>query len=276
MTKLPSPTFTAALGLSVLGLAIGVALFAPILAPHAINDVVGGNWDPPSSKALLGTDNLGRDVLSRLIWGTRVTLSVAAIATFLAFLIGGLSGFVAGVFGGWIDVVLGGINDLLMAVPTLIFALVVLTVLPSGFGVIVAVMALLDSTRVFRISRSLAADIAAMDYIEAARVRGEGLGWILGREILPNAISPLLAEFGLRLVFAIIFLSTLSFLGLGIQPPSTDWGSLLKENKDAIVFGGWSALVPGAAIALLAIAITSVVDWALERTTSTGTVGADE
>jgi peptide/nickel transport system permease protein len=275
MTKLPRPTFTAALGLSVLGLTIGVALFAPILAPHALNDVVGGNWDPPSAKALLGTDNLGRDMLSRLIWGTRVTLSVAAIATFLAFLIGGLSGFIAGVFGGWIDLVLGGINDLLMAVPTLIFALVVLTVLPSGFGVIVGVMALLDSTRVFRISRSLAADIAAMDYIEAARVRGEGLGWILAREILPNAISPLLAEFGLRLVFAILFLSTLSFLGLGIQPPSTDWGSLLKENKDAIVFGGWSALVPGAAIALLALAISSVVDWALERTTSTGTAGAD-
>jgi peptide/nickel transport system permease protein len=275
MTAFPRPTFAAGVGLAVLVLAVGIALFAPLLAPHAINDVIGGNWDPPSSKALLGTDNLGRDLLSRLIWGTRVTLFVATVATVLAFLIGGFTGFVAGVFGGWVDLVLGQINDLLMAVPTLIFALVVLTVLPSGFVVIISVMALLDSTRVFRISRSLAADIAAMDYIEAARVRGEGLAWILWREVLPNAFAPLLAEFGLRLVFAILFLSTLSFLGMGIQPPSTDWGSLLKENKDGIVFGGWSALIPGAAIALLAAAITTVVDWVLDWTNDTTRANAD-
>jgi peptide/nickel transport system permease protein len=265
MTSWPRPTFSAGLGLAVVGFALFVALFAPFLAPHGINDVVGGNWAPPSKTALLGTDNIGRDLLSRLIFATRVTLFVATVANVLAFLLGGFAGFIAGVVGGWIDLVLGQINDLLMAIPTLIFALVVLTVLPSDLVVIVSVMALLDSTRVFRISRSLAADIAAMDYIEVARVRGEGLGWILAGEVLPNAFSPLLAEFGLRLVFAILFLSTLSFLGLGIQPPSTDWGSLLKENKDAIVFGGWSALIPGAAIAVLATAICAVVDWILDE-----------
>jgi len=264
MTRIPRPTLAASLGLAILAVVLVMALFAPLLAPYDVNAVIGSNWDPASPQALLGTDNLGRDLLSRLIWGARATLFVSVIATVLAFLIGSVTGFMSAVFGGWVDLVFCQINDLLMAVPTLIFALVVLSVLPSGFVVIISVMAILDSTRVFRISRSLAADIVAMDYVEAARIRGEGLKWIIFREVLPNAMSPLLAEFGLRLVFAILFLSTLSFLGLGIQPPDADWGSLLKENKDGIVFGVGAALIPGAAIAVLAIAISAVVDWVMD------------
>jgi peptide/nickel transport system permease protein len=275
MTKVPRLTFAAVLGFAVLALALACALFAPLLAPHAINEVIGTSWDPPSPEALLGTDNLGRDLLSRLIWGTRVTLFVSTLATLLAFLIGGVGGFVAGLFGGKIDLIFSQVNDLLMAIPSLILALVVLSIMPSSMVVIIVVMAVLDSTRVFRISRSLAGDIAAMDYVEAARVRGEGPVWILCREVLPNALAPLLAEFGLRLVFAILFLSTLSFLGLGVQPPSTDWGGLLKENKDGIVFGVWAALAPGVAIALLAIAINIVVDWSLDWTTDTTRGRAD-
>jgi peptide/nickel transport system permease protein len=122
-------------------------------------------------------------------------------------------------------------------------------------------MALLDATRVFRVARALATDIAAMEFVETARIRGEGILWVLGREILPNAVPPLLAEFGLRLIFAVLFLSTLSFLGLGIQPPETDWGSLLRENKDGIIFGVWAALIPGGTIALLAIAVSRISDW---------------
>ena len=140
-----------------------------------------------------------------------------------------------------------------MAIPTLIFALVVLSVLPTDLYILILVMAVLDSTRVFRISRAVAVDIAVMDFVEAARLRGEGWGWIMFREILPNALSPLLAEFGLRFAFAVLFLSTLSFLGLGVQPPVADWGSMVKENKDGIVFGISAALVPGTAIATLAI-----------------------
>jgi len=252
---------SAVLGLLVLAAALAVALLAPLLAPYGLNEVVGGNWEPASAQSWLGTDNLGRDLLSRLIWGTRMTLLVATSATVLAFVIGGLAGFVAGICGGWIDTLLSQLNNLLMAVPTLILALVVLSVLPNGLTVLILVMAVLDSTRVFRISRSLASEIAAMDYVEIAWLRGEKLWWVVGREVLPNALSPLLAEFGLRLVFAILFLSTLSFLGLGIQPPETDWGSLLKENKDGIVFGEWSALIPGAAIVILAVAISAVLDW---------------
>jgi peptide/nickel transport system permease protein len=260
--KRPTPVpLSALLGFAVLVAAALVALLAPVLAPHDLNDVVGGNWDAASAQSWLGTDNLGRDLLSRMIWGTRMTLFVATAATLLAFLIGGLAGFIAGIFGGWLDFGLTQFNNLLMAVPTVILALVVLSVMPNGLTVLILVMAFLDSTRVFRISRSLAQEIAAMEYVEIAWLRGERLWWIVSREVLPNALSPLMAEFGLRLVFAILFLSTLSFLGLGIQPPDTDWGSLLKENKDGIVFGEWSALIPGAAIVVLAIAITAVLDW---------------
>jgi peptide/nickel transport system permease protein len=127
---------------------------------------------------------------------------------------------------------------------------------------------LLDATRVFRVSRAIAAEVAVMGFVEAARVRGESLGWIMWREIMPNAIPPLLAELGLRFAFAVLFLSTLSFLGLGIQPPTADWGGMVRDNKDGIVFGVSAALIPGGAIAALAISVNLVVDWVLQRTTS--------
>ena len=163
--------------------------------------------------------------------------------------------FTAAVTGGLLDQLLSRLNDLMMAIPTLIFALVVLAVLPQNLWILILVMAVLDSTRVFRLGRAVALDVAVMDFVEAARLRGEGTGWIIFREILPNTLSPLLAEFGLRFVFAILFLSTLSFLGLGIQPPAADWGGMVKDNKDGIIFGISAALVPGAAIAILAICV---------------------
>ncbi|WP_425514869.1 ABC transporter permease [Ancylobacter lacus] len=255
------------LSLTFLAALLVLAIAAPLIAPHGVNEVIGGNWSPPSAANWLGTDNVGRDLLSRLIWSTRTTLTIATLSTVLAFLIGGAVGFIAGTLRGWLDIGLNRVNDLAMAIPTLIAALVVLSVLPSRVEVLVAIMALLDATRVFRLARALALDVGATDYVEAARVRGEGLAWIILREILPNALPPLLAEFGVRLVFAVLFLSTLSFLGLGIQPPATDWGSLLKENKDGLLFGVWAALIPGAAIALLAIAVSNVTDWFQEWTT---------
>jgi peptide/nickel transport system permease protein len=155
-----------------------------------------------------------------------------------------------------------------MAIPTLIFALVVLAVLPKSVFVLIAVMAVLEATRVFRVSRAIASDVVVLDYVEIARLRGESKGWIIFNEILPNALSPLLAEFGLRFVFAILFLSTLSFLGLGVQPPVADWGSLVKDNKDGLMFGVFAALIPGGTIAALAISVNFVVDWVLQRTSS--------
>ncbi len=260
--------FSAAIGLVVLGFYLFLALFAQWVAPYDVFEVVGDVWEPASSKFWLGTDNLGRDLLSRLIWGAQTTILIAAAATFLSFAMGVVLGFLAAVLMGWTDQILSRLNDLLMAIPTLIFALVVLSVLPSELYILILVMAVLDATRVFRLSRSVAADIAVMDFVEAARLRGEGWGWIIFREILPNALSPLLAELGLRFAFAVLFLSALSFLGLGIQPPDADWGSMVKENKDGIVFGIGAALIPGVAIATLAISVNLVVDWVLNRTSS--------
>lgn len=263
-----SSALLAIIGFGGIAFFLLVAIFADFLAPHPISEVVGAVWQGPSPQALLGTDNIGRDLLSRVIWGTRLTLSIAAASTIVAFAIGVPLGFLAALSKGWPDQLLSRTNDLLMAIPTLIFALVVLAVLPKSVFVLIAVMAVLEATRVFRVSRAIASDVVVLDYVEIARLRGESKGWIIFNEILPNALSPLLAEFGLRFVFAILFLSTLSFLGLGVQPPVADWGSLVKDNKDGLMFGVFAALIPGGTIAALAISVNFVVDWVLQRTSS--------
>ena len=259
---------SALIGLVLTGMFLFVAIFAQWLAPYPIDAAVGGVWESPSATYWLGTDTIGRDILSRLIYGAQVTIFVAGASSILAFSLGSILGFVAATQGGWVDQVLSRLVDLVMAIPSLIIALVVLSVLPLNLTVLILVMGVLDATRVFRLSRAVAVDITVMDYVEAARLRGEGGGWIIFREILPNALSPLVAEFGLRFIFAVLFISTLSFLGLGIQPPLTDWGGMVKENKDALVYGKSAALMPALAIAVLAISVNLVADWILSRTTS--------
>jgi peptide/nickel transport system permease protein len=243
------------------------AIFTPWIAPYSNTAVVGDVWAPASAAHWLGTDNLGRDLLTRLLYGARITLFIAFLATALSFTLGASLGFSAAVIGGWFDELLSRFVDLIMSIPTLIFALVVLSVLPSTTPTLILVMGILDSTRVFRISRAVAVDINVMDFVEAAKLRGEGRLWIIFREILPNALSPLVAELGLRFIFAILFLSALSFLGLGVQPPDSDWGGMVKDNKEGIVFGIPAALLPAAAISVLAISVNLVADWILNRTT---------
>lgn len=264
--KLRRIPLSAWIGLTGLTFFFVMAILAPVIAPYGEAELVGGVWEPISAQFWLGTDNLGRDLFSRMLYGARMTIFVAAAATILSFGIGVLLGFTAAVMRGWTDQALSRSNDLLMAIPTLIFALVVLSVLPSNLVTLILVMAVLDSTRVFRIGRAVAVDISVLDFVEAAKVRGEKKLWIIFHEILPNALSPLIAEFGLRFAFAVLFVSALSFLGLGIQPPAADWGGMVKENKDGIVFGVPAALIPGAAIATLAICVNLVVDWILNRT----------
>jgi peptide/nickel transport system permease protein len=255
----------ALIGLVLTAIFLFAAIFAPLIAPYSNSQIVGGVWEPMSSEFLLGTDNLGRDLLSRMIYGARITIFIAAMATALSFSLGAILGFTAAVLGGWFDTLMSRFVDLLMSIPTLIFGLVVLSVLPSTIITLILVMGLLDSTRVYRLSR--AADINVMDFVEAARLRGEGTGWVIFREILPNALSPLVSELGLRFIYAVLFLSALSFLGLGVQPPDADWGGMVKENKEGIVFGIPAALIPAAAIAALAISVNLVADWVLNRTT---------
>jgi peptide/nickel transport system permease protein len=266
--RLSTIPISAWVGILGIALAIFCAVFAPLIAPYGESQIVGSVWQPMGGDHLLGTDNLGRDLFSRLIFGARTTIFVALAATVLSFSLGMLLSFTAAVTGGFIDQAFSRFNDLMMAIPTLIFALVVLAVLPQQLWILILVMAVLDSTRVYRIGRAVALDVAVMEFVEAARLRGEGTGWIIFREILPNTLSPLLAEFGLRFAFSILFLSTLSFLGLGIQPPAADWGGMVKDNKDGIIFGISAALIPGGAIAGLAICVNLVVDWLMKRTSS--------
>jgi peptide/nickel transport system permease protein len=254
-------------GILVTLLFVLAAIFTPWIAPYPDAAIVGDVWAPASAAHWLGTDNLGRDLLTRLLYGARITLFIAFLATALSFTLGASLGFSAAVVGGWFDELLSRFVDLIMSIPTLIFALVVLSVLPSTTLTLILVMGVLDSTRVFRISRAVAVDINVMDFVEAAKLRGEGRLWIIFREILPNALSPLVAELGLRFIFAILFLSALSFLGLGVQPPNSDWGGMVKDNKEGIVFGIPAALLPAAAISVLAISVNLVADWILNRTT---------
>jgi peptide/nickel transport system permease protein len=264
LTRIP---IGALIGLTLTTLFLFTAIFAPLIAPYGLGEIVGQVWEPSSANFLLGTDNLGRDLLSRMIYGARTTIFIAVLATALSFSLGSILGFTAAVVGGWFDMIMSRFVDLLMAIPTLIFALVVLSVLPSNIFVLILVMGILDSTRVYRLSRAVAVDINVMDFVEAAKLRGEGMRWIIFREILPNALSPLVSELGLRFIYSVLLLSALSFLGLGVQPPAADWGGMVKENKDGIVFGIPAALIPAAAIAALAISVNLVADWVLNRTT---------
>lgn len=259
---------SAMIGLVLTGAFLFCAVFAQWIAPYPLDAVIGGVWEGPSERHWLGTDTIGRDILSRMIHGGQITIFVALASSLLSFGLGSFLGFMAAVSGGWVDQGLSRLVDLMMAIPSLIVALVVLSVLPINLTVLILIMGLLDATRVFRLSRAVAMDITVMDYVEAAKLRGEGQGWIIFREILPNALSPLVAEFGLRFIFAVLFISTLSFLGLGIQPPLADWGGMVKENKDGLIYGKAAALMPALAIALLAISVNLVADWILSRTTS--------
>ncbi|MCK8463371.1 ABC transporter permease [Aliiroseovarius sp. S1339] len=265
MTRIPP---AALFGLFFTSLYFLMAILAPWIAPYSMTEIVGDVWEPWSADHWIGTDNIGRDLLSRMIYGGRTTIFIATAATFISFTTGSILGFTAAVIGGWVDQVMSRFVDLIMSIPTLIFALVVLSVMPVTLTILILVMGLLDATRVYRLARAVAVDINVMDFVEAAKLRGEGRIWIIFREILPNALSPLVAEMGLRFIFAVLFVSTLSFLGLGVQPPNADWGGIVKENKDGIIYGIAAALVPAVAIATLAISVNLVADWVLNRTTS--------
>ena len=256
---------SARIGVIIIALNLLVMILAPVISPYPETEVVGDVWVTSSAENLLGTDQLGRDMLTRLAYGARNTITIALLITLISFTLGAVCGFLAATLKGWTDQVISRVVDIIMAFPTLIFALMILSVLGTSIPVLIAVIAVLDATRVYRLARAVAMDIEVMDYIEVARLRGEKLWWIMRREILPNAMPPLIAEFGLRFCFVFLFISALSFLGLGIQPPTADWGSMVRENAGAITFGILTPLYPAAAIAVLTIGVNLVVDWFLHQ-----------
>jgi peptide/nickel transport system permease protein len=257
------PTLSAWFGLTVMAIFIFVSVFTPWLAPYGQSANVGGTWDEPSVKMLLGADQIGRDMLTRIMYGARMTIGVALAITLLSFLIGIVLGFVSAVLGGWVDIFFSRLVDVMLSIPGLIFALIILGVFGSSIPVLILTIAVLDSTRVFRLARALGMNLTVMEYVEAARLRGEGLWWIIRREILPNAWAPLISEFGLRFCFNFLFIAGLSFLGLGIQPPYADLGGMVRENAAAINFGMMAPIYPATAIALLTVSVNLVVDWML-------------
>ena len=240
-----------------------VALFAPLLAPYGETAIVGSSYELWSDKFIFGTDNIGRDMLTRLIYGARNTIGIAFLTVAIAFFVGGTLGMLAAILGGVYDLVIGRLVDILMAIPSLVFALLLLTVFGTSIPSLVLIIALLDSTRVFRIARSAAMNVVVMEFVEAARLRGEGMGWVIRKEVLPNITAPLLAEFGLRFCFVFLFIAALSFLGLGIQPPLADWGSMVRETATLINYNDITPLLPAIAIAGLTVAVNFVVDWML-------------
>ena len=254
---------TASFGLFVIVVYVVAAVFAPVIAPYGEAEVIGSSYAPPDDKMILGGDQLGRDMFSRIIYGARNTVGIAVFTTAIAFLVGSLAGLTAATLGGWIDQALGRVVDTLMAIPQLVFALLLLTIVGTNIVNLILVIALLYSPLVFRLARAVAGNIVVMDYVEAARLRGEKTRYLIISEILPNATAPLVAEFGLRFCFVFLAISALSFLGLGIQPPTADWGSMVRENATLISFGEMIPLIPAAAIALLTVAVNLVVDWML-------------
>jgi peptide/nickel transport system permease protein len=285
-----SMPLTAAFGLLIIIIYVVVAVCAQWIAPYGQDEIIQGaaaNVIAGGDPALggdpaypLGTDQIGRDILSRVLYGAQNTVGIAFVTTMLAFLLGGSLGFLAAVLGGWLDQLLSRMVDVLMAIPSLIFALLLMTIASvwsATLGIpltifMVLIIAVIDSTRVFRLARAVGQNIVVMDYVEAAKLRGEGMGYLVFKEILPNAMAPLLAEFGLRFCFVFLTIAALSFLGVGIQPPLADWGTMVRDLAGFINFAQFAPqasvtpLLAAGAIALLTVAVNFVVDWMLHKT----------
>lgn len=256
---------TASFGIFVIGTYAIAGIFAPIIAPFGEAEVISDAFAPADENMLLGADQLGRDMFSRIIYGARNTVGLALVATIAAFVMGAVAGLLAATKGGWFDQFMGRFADVIMSIPSLIFALLMLSIFGTNLGVLVIIVAVIYSPRVFRLTRAVAGNIVVMDYVEAARLRGEGMWYLVRREILPNSTAPLIAEFGLEFCFVFLLVAGLSFLGLGIQPPTADWGSMVRENATLISFGEITPLIPAGAIALLTVSVNFVVDWMLYR-----------
>jgi peptide/nickel transport system permease protein len=252
---------TGAVGAAVLLFWLVVAVLAPWIAPYSAGHVVSSDvLGPMTSTFPLGTDYLGRDMLSRVLLGARITVGVSLVATVLACVAGVTLALAAAARGGWLDSVLSRLLDAVISLPSLLFGLVVVASLGASMGVLIATAAVIYTPGAYRTARALAVNINALDFVAVARARGEGTFFIMREEILPNLQLPVLTDFGLRFVYVVLLLSGLSFLGLGIQPPYADWGSLVRENLEGLVDGSPAVIMPAVAIATLTIAVNLLID----------------
>ncbi|MGX7871943.1 ABC transporter permease [Mesorhizobium sp. ORM6] len=238
-----------------------VAIFAPYIIPHPIGDIVDDDYFGPMRQGLwLGSDYLGRDMLSRVLMGARYTVGISLAAVSIACFSGVALGMIAAVTGGWLDTCLSRFLDAMTSIPSKLFGLVVVAAVGSSIPVLILTLAVIYIPGAYRFTRALAVNINTMDFMTVARVRGESTVYLIGSEILPNIIRPVLADFGLRFVFIVLLLSGLSFLGLGLQPPLADWGALVRENIGGLPFAAPAVIVPSLAIASLTISINLLID----------------
>jgi ABC-type dipeptide/oligopeptide/nickel transport system permease subunit len=251
---------SAIVGAVLLALVVGIALFGPFFAPDPPDRPVGIPFERPTSAHLLGTDFLGRDVLSRVLWGGRSVLALAGLATVLAYAFGATVGLVAGYTRGWLDGLLMRGADVLLSFPALLFILVVVTGAGTSKAVLVATVACVQLPLIARIVRTATLEQSVRGFVEAAEARGDRWSQILRREILPNIATPIMADLPLRFTYSIILVASVNFLSLGLQPPSADWGLMISENRDGLTLNPYVILVPAALIALLTIAVNLVGD----------------
>jgi len=260
-------TWVGKLGVSVVLFWVLMVFIGPYIAPFHEADIIAYDsfmpvWSVSEGEGLhvLGTDYIERDILSRVLWGARTTIGISFLATFFAYLVGVTLGIGAAVAGGWVDMIFSRVNDAILSLPSIMLGLLIVVALGTSIPILILTASVIYAASVYRIARALGQDIMVMDFVEAARVRGEGMWYIITREVLPNAIMPLATDFGLRLVFVVLFISSLSFLGLGIQPPMADWGSMVRQNLDGLGYGSYAAVWPALAIASFTIAINLIVD----------------
>ncbi len=251
----------AIIGIAVVAFWLLMALIGPLIAPQDAGGVTGDDvFGPISAQHLLGTDYLGRDVLSRILHGAPYTIGVALAAVLVASIGGTALAMCAAATGGWFDAIVSRIVDTMMSIPHKLLALIIV----AGFGTSVPLLIVIAGVGympgAYRIARALAVNVQAMEYVQAARVRGEGLAYITLFEMLPNMFRPVLADFGLRFLFIVLLLSGLSFLGLGIQPPDADWGSLVRENIIGLSEGAPALIMPALAIATLTVGVNMTID----------------
>jgi len=254
-------TWSGRIGAAIVLFWLIVAIVGPLVAPFTLGEFVSDNgFAPARGASLLGADYLGRDIFSRILHGAWLTLGMAAAATLTATVVGSALGIFAAIKGGWIDMAISRIVDTFHSFPTLMLGLVIIAALGPSAALLILMTGLIYATSVYRIARALGMDIVVTDFVQVARARGEHTSWILFHEILPNAATPLVVDFGIRLSFAILFLSSLSFLGLGVQPPYADWGSLVRENMAGLISGSPAAIYPALAIASFTIGLNLIVD----------------
>ena len=254
-------TWLGKLSVAIVAFWVVIAVIGPFIAPYHEMDMEGDDsFLDAYDNFYLGTDHLGRDTLSRILWGARMTIGISLAATLLAYMIGITLGIAAAVKGGWFDMVVSRLNDAVLALPSIMFGLIAIAAFGSSIPILITIAAIIYASSVFRIARALGQDIMVQDFVEAAKARGEGIWWIIKSEVLPNAAMPLATDFGLRLVFVVLFISSLSFLGLGVQPPQADWGSMVRENLQGLTYESYAAIWPAFAIASFTIAINLIVD----------------